>query len=215
MENVVAYGRSSHQQPIAHGDTLFCDITNVVRQPLEGGGYHLVPGGKVIASLIALPQDTIGFASSPQKNNYTGCIKFYKQDKADRFVIIDPLDLNEDGFAMLFYGFDRPGIDFGIDGFAVNPQVEDVEEGHFLVSDLQTGEIVDYTYPSPIVMKVGYVGRYLSGENKNITDKIKKINTRSSSLVNDRYYNINGQEVKKDANGVVIHQGTKILNINL
>lgn len=168
IERAFAHGCSFKRKPIAEGDTLFCQVTNVVKQQLQNGSTRLVPGDKVIATMFAVASDTLDFVSESTRNQktiYDGTVLF-SQRTLDDFgietvegVTVDPADLDENGFALFFYGFDRPGVDFGIDGLAVNADVDDVESGHMLVYDAETGDGYDFRY-TDMAMKVGFEGMY-------------------------------------------------------
>lgn len=168
IERAFAHGCSVSRKPIAEGDTLFCDVTNVVKQQLQNGNYRLVPGDKVIAHMYAVASDTIDFVSESPRDNktiYTGTVLF-SQRTLDDFgietvegVTIDPAEIDENGFAFLFYGFDRPGIDFGMFGLSFNSDVDDIEEGCMLVYDEATGDGYYFSY-SGLALKVGFEGMY-------------------------------------------------------
>ena len=168
IERAFAHGCSVLRKPIAEGDTLFCDVTNVVKQQLQNGNYRLVPGDKVIAHMYAVASDTIDFVSESSRDNktiYTGTVLF-SQRTLDDFgietvegVTIDPAEIDENGFAFLFYGFDRPGIDFGMFGLSFNSDVDDIEEGRMLVYDEATGDGYYFSY-SGLALKVGFEGMY-------------------------------------------------------
>ena len=91
--------------------------------------------------------------------------------------MIDPADFDENGFALVFDGFDRPGVDFGIYGWHVNDDVDDVEPGRFLVYDNSTYDAYIYTYNGLITMQVGMQSLYDavevigSEENKSVTSE--------------------------------------------
>ncbi len=169
IERAFAHGCSFKRKPIAEGDTIFCDVTNVVKQTLQNGNTRLVPGDKVIATMFAVASDTLDFVSEDTRNQltiYDGTVIF-SQRTLDEFgietvegVTVDPADIDENGFAFFFYGFDRPGVDFGIDALFVNDDVDDCEDGHFLVYDAKTGDTYNYSYQSPLAMKVGFEGMY-------------------------------------------------------
>ncbi len=169
IERVFAHGESNKRRPIAEGDTLFCDVTNVVKQELQNGGYRLVPGDKVIATMFAVASDTLDFvteATRDDKTIYEGTVLF-SQRTLDEFgietvegVTVDPAELDENGFALFFYGFDRPGVDLGVDALFVNEDQDDIPEGHFLVYDADTYDTYNYAYQETMTMKVGFEGMY-------------------------------------------------------
>ena len=168
IERAFAHGCSFSRKPIAEGDTLFCDVTNVVKQQLQNGSYRLMPGDKVIATMFAVASDTLDFVSESTRNNKTihdGTLLF-SQRTLDDFgietvegVTVDPAEIDENGFAFFFYGFDRPGVDFGMDGLSVNSDVDDIEDGHMLVYDEATGDGYDFRYTG-LALKVGFEGMY-------------------------------------------------------
>lgn len=167
IERAFAHGCSFKRKPIAEGDTLFCEVTNVVKQQTQNG-YRLVPGDKVLATMFAVASDTLDFVSESERNKitiYDGTVLF-SQRTLDDFgietvegVTVDPADLDENGFAFLFYGFDRPGVDFGLFGLSVNSDVDDIEDGHMLVYDAATGDGYDFRY-TDLALKVGFEGMY-------------------------------------------------------
>ena len=182
IERAFAHGCSYKRRPIAEGDTLFCDVTNVVKQELSNGNTRLVPGDKVIATMFAVASDTLDFVSESTRNDktlYDGTVLFSKRTLDDfgietvEGVTVDPAEIDENGFAFFFYGFDRPGVDFGIDGLFINEDQDDIQEGHFIVYDDKTYDTYNYAYTSAIAMKVGFEGMYdhvsvLDNDNLNV-----------------------------------------------
>ena len=171
VESVVASGCSFKRQPIAEGDTLKCYITNVVRVERTDGTVQLRAGDQIYETLYAVAEDTLGFSMDNAdtrngKTIYEGKILFSKKE-VDEFgieynvpVVIDPNDFDEYGFAIVIDGFDKSTIDFGIYGWQVNDDVDDVEPGRFSVYNPGTGDAYTFTYNGCIAMQVGLNAMY-------------------------------------------------------
>ena len=182
VESVVASGCSFKRQPIAEGDTLKCYITNVVRVERTDGTVQLRAGDQIYETLYAVAEDTLGFSMDNAdtrngKTIYEGKILFSKKE-VDEFgieynvpVVIDPNDFDEYGFAIVIDGFDKSTIDFGVYGWQVNDDVDDVEPGRFSVYNPGTGDAYTFTYNGCIAMQVGVNAMYDAVEvldNNNI-----------------------------------------------
>lgn len=171
VESVVASGCSFKRQPIAEGDTLKCYITNVVRVERSDGTVQLRAGDQIYETLYAVAEDTLGFSMDNAdtrngKTIYEGKILFSKKE-VDEFgieynvpVVIDPNDFDEYGFAIVIDGFDKSTIDFGVYGWQVNDDVDDVEPGRFSVYNPGTGDAYTFTYNGCIAMQVGVHAMY-------------------------------------------------------
>ena len=171
VESVVASGCSFKRQPIAEGDTLKCYITNVVRVERSDGTVQLRAGDQIYETLYAVAEDTLGFSMDNAdtrngKTIYEGKILFSKKE-VDEFgieynvpVVIDPNDFDEYGFAIVIDGFDKSTIDFGVYGWQVNDDVDDVEPGRFSVYNPGTGDAYTFTYNGCIAMQVGLNAMY-------------------------------------------------------
>ena len=171
VESVVASGCSFKRQPIAEGDTLKCYITNVVRVERTDGTVQLRAGDQIYETLYAVAEDTLGFSMDNAdtrngKTIYEGKILFSKKE-VDEFgieynvpVVIDPNDFDEYGFAIVIDGFDKSTIDFGVYGWQVNDDVDDVEPGRFSVYNPGTGDAYTFTYNGCIAMQVGLNAMY-------------------------------------------------------
>ncbi len=171
VESVVASGCSFKRQPIAEGDTLKCYITNVVRVERTDGTVQLRAGDQIYETLYAVAEDTLGFSMDNAdtrngKTIYEGKILFSKKE-VDEFgieynvpVVIDPNDFDEYGFAIVIDGFDKSTIDFGVYGWQVNDDVDDVEPGRFSVYNPGTGDAYTFTYNGCIAMQVGVNAMY-------------------------------------------------------
>ena len=171
VESVVASGCSFKRQPIAEGDTLKCYITNVVRVERTDGTVQLRAGDQIYETLYAVAEDTLGFSMDNAdtrngKTIYEGKILFSKKE-VDEFgieynvpVVIDPNDFDEYGFAIVIDGFDKSTIDFGVYGWQVNDDVDDVEPGRFSVYNPGTGDAYTFTYNGCIAMQVGVHAMY-------------------------------------------------------
>jgi len=171
VESVVASGCSFKRQPIAEGDTLKCYITNVVRVERTDGTVQLRAGDQIYETLYAVAEDTLGFSMDNAdtrngKTIYEGKILFSKKE-VDEFgieynvpVVIDPNDFDEYGFAIVIDGFEKNTIDFGLYGWRVNDDVDDVEPGRFSVFRPGSDEAYTFTYNGCIAMQVGLNAMY-------------------------------------------------------
>ena len=167
VESVVAQGSAFSRQPIAEGDTLKCYITNVVETQLENGTMRKVPGDKILHTLIALAEDTLGFSTDNAdtrngKTIYEGKVLF-SDKKTDEFgieynapIVLDPTEMDENGFAIVIAGFEKNTIDFGIYGWHVNDDVDDIEPGRFnVLNPNNPEEAYTFTYNGLITLQVG------------------------------------------------------------
>lgn len=171
VESVVASGSSFSRQPIAEGDTLKCYITNVERVERANGTVQLRAGDQIYETLYAVAEDTLGFSMDNAdtrngKTIYEGKILFSKKE-VDEFgieynvpVVIDPNDFDEYGFAIVIDGFEKNTIDFGLYGWRVNDDVDDVEPGRFSVFRPGSDEAYTFTYNGCIAMQVGLNAMY-------------------------------------------------------
>ena len=100
------------------------------------------------------------------KTIYEGKILFSKKEvdasgiECDVPIVIIPYDFDENGFALVFEGFDKSAIDFGIYGWYVNDDVDDIEPGRFSVYNPNTGDAYTFTYNGCIAMQVGLLSMY-------------------------------------------------------
>ncbi len=171
VESVVAQGSAFSRQPIAEGDTLWCYITNVETRTLSNGTVQKRAGDQIYETLYAVAEDTLGFSmddadSRNGKTIYEGKVLFSKKE-IDEFgieysvpVVIDPADFDENGFAIVLDGFEKKTIDFGIYGWHVNDDVDDIEPGRFSVYKPGTDEAYVFTYNGCIAMQVGLLSIY-------------------------------------------------------
>ena len=168
VERVFAHGNSSTRQPIAEGDTLFCYVSKCMKRVMSNGAVVKMPTYEYTDTLYAFAGDTIDFASTDvrgDKTIYTGTILFSKRadDGQGNSVsvpfIINPSDFDENGFAFVFQGFDRPGMDAGIWGYRVNSDVDDPNLGLMLFRDIKTKDNYVNFY-GDITMQVGMVCMY-------------------------------------------------------
>ena len=171
VEKVVASGSSFKRQPIAEGDTLYCHITNVVRVERTNGTVQLRAGDQIYETLYAVAEDTLGFSMDNAdtrngKTIYEGKILFSKKEvdasgiECDVPIVINPYDFDENGFAIVIDGFEKSTIDFGLYGWRVNDDVDDIEPGRFSVYNPNTGDTYTFTYNGCIAMQVGLLSMY-------------------------------------------------------
>lgn len=168
VEKVFAHGSSNNRQPIAEGDTLFCYVSRCTKRTMANGTVIIMPTYEYTDTLYALPSDTVGFSTTDKRNDstiYPGSLIYTKHEADAQGIvrsvpfIIDPADFDENGFAFVFSGFDRPGMDAGIWGYRVNTDVDDVKLGLMLFRDINTGEAL-VNYYGGISMQVGMVCMY-------------------------------------------------------
>ena len=168
VERVFAHGNSNTRQPIAEGDTLFCYVSKCMRRVMSSGAVVKMPTYEYTDTLFALAGDTIDFASTDVRGGntiYTGTILFSKRaddgqgNSVNVPFVINPADFDENGFAFVFDGFDRPGVDVGIWGYRVNSEVDDPNLGLMLFRDIKTNDSYVNFY-GDITMQVGMVCMY-------------------------------------------------------
>ena len=131
------------------------------------GSVRKIPGDKILHTLIALAEDTLGFSRDDAdtrngKTIYEGKVLFSNKE-TDEFgieynvpIVIDPAELDENGFAIVIAGFEKNTIDFGIYGWHVNDDVDDIEPGRFDVFNPNNPEeAYTFTYNGLITLQVG------------------------------------------------------------
>ena len=158
-------GSSYSMQPIPEGDTLFCYVSKCHLRSMSNGTTLRVPTHEYTDTLYAFSGDTLNFVKTTVRNGQTiheGYVRFHKygDDGSILPVTIDPSDFDENGFALVVKGFDRPGMDVGVYGYYFNSDVDDVVEGQMLFINPATGATGFDVYHSGLAMNIGMVAIY-------------------------------------------------------
>ena len=169
VDKVFIHGNSYSRQPIPQGDTLVCYISKCTKRTLNSGAVISAPTYEYTDTLYAFAADTLGFVKTRLRNGvpiYEGDVLFSKKtigeggELRDAPLVVSPDVFDENGFAMVFVGFDKPNVDLGVFGYYFNDDEDDIEEGQMLFYDPDTGNEYIDIYGAGIAMQAGMVAMY-------------------------------------------------------